>query len=258
MSDVLRRFEMNPAGRFTDRATDYAVARPSYPAAAVQWGLEGLFARGPRGRRIVDVGAGTGIASRLFADAGASVVAVEPNASMRAAATPDARVEWVDGTGERTGLAAGAFDGVVCAQAFHWLKPKEALVEFERLVRPQGRLLIMINERSARDRLTRAYSDAIRAAVKQDLSEGQAATAERALAGAGLVWAHKEFEHAHELDQATFVARAFSASYVPREGPRRSRLERDLVAAFRLYSRNGRVRMMYRLRVFRVLLRSKD
>jgi SAM-dependent methyltransferase len=258
VSDPLRRSEADPTGRFSNRAAAYAAARPSYPRSAVRWSLEALFARGADGLRLADVGAGTGLSSRAFAEAGARVVAVEPNAAMRAAAEPHPRVEWADGTGERTGLGTGAFDGVICAQAFHWLKPEAAIAEFERLVRPQGRLVILINERSARDRLTRAYSDAIRAAVKEDLSEGQAALAERALAAAGLVWAHKEFEHAHELDRDGFIARAFSASYVPTEGPKRDRLERDLVSAFRFYSRGGRVRMIYRTRVFRVLLRSKE
>jgi precorrin-6B methylase 2 len=74
----------NPTERFTNRVDTYVRARPSYPLEV----LDLLAARcGLTPQAVVaDVGAGTGILTRLLLDRGATVFAVEPNAAMRAAA----------------------------------------------------------------------------------------------------------------------------------------------------------------------------
>src|SRR5204862_5124880 len=108
----------DPTRRFSDRAADYARYRPSYPAAAIDAILAGLPL--PAALTIADVAAGTGIATRLLADRGARVLAVEPNAAMRAAAQPHPRVSWHDGTAEATGLPGSARDVVTVAPAVRW------------------------------------------------------------------------------------------------------------------------------------------
>ncbi len=65
-------YEMEPLTRFSNRAIDYAKFRPSYPAAVIDLLLEGLD------RPVVaDIGAGTGIASLLFAERGIQVMAIQ-------------------------------------------------------------------------------------------------------------------------------------------------------------------------------------
>src|SRR4051812_29902068 len=137
-----RLFQMNPTERFSDRARDYVRFRPSYPSEAIDEVLRGL----PAGIVCADVGAGTGISARLVADRGVKVIAVEPNAAMRGAATPHELVEWRAGTAEATGLGTAAVDLVVCAQAFHWFDPARALEEFHRILRPGGRVALMWND----------------------------------------------------------------------------------------------------------------
>src|SRR3989442_3132520 len=118
---------MNPTRRFGDRASDYRRYRPDYPAAAIDTILSGLL--DPGRLRVADIGAGTGICSRLLAERGVRLLAVEPNAEMRAAAEAHARIEWRAGEAEATGLAVASLDLVVCAQAFHWFRQPEALEE---------------------------------------------------------------------------------------------------------------------------------
>ena len=101
---------------------------------------------------VADVGAGTGISSRMFAARGAAVIAIEPNAAMRAAAGEHPRVRWRDGTAERTGLADRSVDVVVACQAFHWFATPAAMSEFVRIAR--RRAAILQYERDERD----AYS----------------------------------------------------------------------------------------------------
>lgn len=63
---------MAGGGSFDTVADEYDAARPTYPGAVFD-------ALGPLGgRRVLDVGAGTGIATRELVARGADVVAVEP------------------------------------------------------------------------------------------------------------------------------------------------------------------------------------
>lgn len=94
--------------RFSSRVADYVRYRPDYPPALLDWLHHDIGV--PTETLIADIGAGTGISTRLFLASGHPVIAVEPNAAMRAAAeqwlTPDyLRLKLVEGTAEATTLA---------------------------------------------------------------------------------------------------------------------------------------------------------
>jgi SAM-dependent methyltransferase len=161
--------ELDPTGRFGDRASDYVKYRPSYPAAAIDAVLAGLGS--PASLHAADIGAGTGISARLLGDRGVRVIAVEPNAPMRAAAAPHPNVTFHDGTAEATGLDDGSFDLVLCAQSFHWFRPEPALKELRRVLRPSGRLALMWNRRAQSDPFTAGYRDAILAVGGESAAE---------------------------------------------------------------------------------------
>ena len=111
----------------------YDRIRPSYPPEAVRWVL------GDEPRRVVDVGAGTGIFSRVLASLGHQVVAVEPDEGMRlklAATSPDVRV--VAGAAESIPLPDAGVDAVVAAQAYHWFDHDLAHAEIARVLRSGG------------------------------------------------------------------------------------------------------------------------
>lgn len=114
----------------------YDQARPGYPDALVTR----IVARSP-GREVLDVGCGTGIASRLFRAAGCAVLGVEPDARMAAFAV--SRGLDVEVAPFETWEAAGrTFDAVVAAQSWHWVDPVAGAVKAARILRPQGRLAI--------------------------------------------------------------------------------------------------------------------
>src|SRR5581483_4274270 len=166
MSDGMRSTE-----RFGNRAASYALHRPSYPAEAIDAVLAGLG--DPRDLVVADAGAGTGISSRLFADRGARVMAIEPNAAMRDAATPHPRVTWHDGTAERTGLADACAHLVTACQAFHWFATPEAMRELTRIA--SRRIAVVQYERDERDPFTRAYGEIVRAYATDDTEAMRAA-----------------------------------------------------------------------------------
>ena len=105
-------------------AEQYERARPSYPAAAID---EALAYAGLRpGERVVEVGAGTGKATRLLAARGHHVLALEPDPAMaaicRRLCDPDlVEVRETDFESWSPEAATGL---LFCSQAWHWLDPQ--------------------------------------------------------------------------------------------------------------------------------------
>jgi len=92
------------------------------------------------------VGAGTGKATRLFAERGVAVTAVEPSAEMAAVARrnlPDVTV--VESEFESFGGNGAPFDLVYSAQAWHWVSPEVRYGKSRRLLRDGGGLALFWN-----------------------------------------------------------------------------------------------------------------
>ena len=132
---------------YEKEAQAYARGRPDYPAALSGWLAQSLGLA--PGRRVADVGAGTGKFTALLAATGVDVVAVEPVQAMRAKieALQLPGVHAVDGTAQALPLAPGSLDAVVCAQAFHWFASRETLDAFHRVLRRGGRMGLVWNVR---------------------------------------------------------------------------------------------------------------
>jgi SAM-dependent methyltransferase len=242
--------ELRPVERFSNRAADYARFRPDYPGGAIDCVLEGLTCES---LNAADIGAGTGISARLLADRGVRVRAIEPNAAMRAAATPHSLVMWREGTAESTGLADGEVDLVLCAQAYHWFRHDQAIAEFHRVLRPDGRLALMWNRRDHDDSMTRGYVEAIHAVNGEHPAERMEFDPTR-VSAAGLFTAPRldVFRHEQALDREGLLGRATSASYVPKEGPGHAELTRRLDELYHAHrDPQGRVTLRYRTEVWR-------
>jgi SAM-dependent methyltransferase len=238
--------------RFTTRAEAYAAARPSYPPAALAALFAGLGDAGAL--TVADLGAGTGISSRLLAAAGARVFAVEPNAAMRRAAQPDPRIEWIDGTAEHTTLAPASVDLVTAFQAWHWFEPEAATAEARRIVRPGGRLAIVYNERDERDAGTAAYGDIVRR-YATDGTEGRRAGA--VAHGQGIEPSRTdrvESLNIQRLDREGLHARARSTSYLPQSGATAEALHAELDALFERFAAGGRMELHLSTLTLRVAL----
>lgn len=231
--------------RFTDRAADYVAGRPSYPGAALDALFDGLG--DPRDVLAADLGAGTGISSRLLAECGAQVLAVEPNAAMRDAAEPHPRVEWIAGTAEWTGLGEASIDLVTAFQAFHWFDHTKALREIVRILRPGGRAAAIYNERDENDPFTAVYGDLVRAYQLDETERRRADGLEAFAAFEG--WHTKrriEVRNEQLQDVDGVLARARSSSYLPKEGPKADELHAAIRTLVAQHARDGRVVMVMR------------
>lgn len=139
----------DPTVRFSSRVENYQRYRPTYPGDV----LEVMRKRcGLASQSVVaDVGSGTGIFSELLLRNGNFVYVVEPNAEMRTAAEKSLagyeRFVSVDGSAEETRLPGHSVDFVTAAQAFHWFQRDRARAEFARVLRPDGWIVLVWNDR---------------------------------------------------------------------------------------------------------------
>jgi SAM-dependent methyltransferase len=137
----------HPDSRAFELVADlYERARPEYPPEAVDW-IAGQLAL-HAGRTVLDLGAGTGKLTRALVATGAHVIAVEPGQAMLAELVRVVpRAEGLAGAAEAIPLPDASVDAVTIGQAFHWFRHDEALPELHRVLRPQGGVALIWNNR---------------------------------------------------------------------------------------------------------------
>lgn len=247
-TDQLPLHQMNPLSRFSDRAEDYAQYRPSYPEATIDLILQGLLPP----VIAADVGAGTGISARLLADRGVQVWAIEPNLAMRQAAIAHPGVTLQASTAEQTGLPDEAVHLVTCFQAFHWFEPIATLREFHRILKPDGRLAIVWNERDRADPFTQRYSDVVRQLSNQHPAESRVQAIQPLFDSPDFHNVRQQtFQYQQTMDFTGLVGRARSISYIPNDATSQHRLMTELQALVDQWMDDqGQVTLSYHTTVF--------
>ncbi|TFK55032.1 S-adenosyl-L-methionine-dependent methyltransferase [Heliocybe sulcata] len=153
MSSVLKQVhDMAKQGFGTGTNELYDRARPSYQSEALAYIRQEVQASSVN---IVEIGAGTGIATRAllahpdWSQSVARLRAVEPSEGMRdvfSKTVKDDRVSIADGTFDTTGVEDGWADLVLVAQAFHWCPDfNVAAAEFARILKPTGIVALIWN-----------------------------------------------------------------------------------------------------------------
>jgi SAM-dependent methyltransferase len=148
---------------FDHVAHAYDAHRPDYPAELFDT-LESALGQPLLRARVLDVGAGTGIATRALAGRGANVVAVDPGPGVLAllASRSTSRVSPVVGDGNALPLRSETFDLVTYAQSWHWTDPAHSAPEAARVLHDRGVLalfwnLLMVEDRAWWQRFVASY-----------------------------------------------------------------------------------------------------
>jgi len=241
--------------RFSSRVENYVRYRPGYPPEIIE-----LLAKecGLRPDWVVaDIASGTGIFTRLLLDNGNRVFGVEPNAEMRRAGEeflqPYSNFTSVAGTAEATTLADRSVDMVTAAQAAHWFDRAKARREFVRILKPNGWVALIWNERLIDGTAFLRDYERLLATYGTDYQEvrHERTTDEIADFFVPSAFESRELSTRQELDYSGIQGRLLSSSYTPR--PSDSRYEpmlQELRRIFDAYQQSGRVSLDYVTRVF--------
>jgi SAM-dependent methyltransferase len=136
--ELRRRLDESGYGQ-SSFAADYERFRPRPPAAILE--LLPLLVGLDRLRLVVDLGSGTGLSARAWADRADAVIAIEPNEAMRTfaeRATTAANVRYLGVSSYETGLTDASADLVTAAQSLQWMTPERVFPEVARILRPGG------------------------------------------------------------------------------------------------------------------------
>jgi ubiquinone/menaquinone biosynthesis C-methylase UbiE len=240
---------MSQAERFTGRVAEYERYRLRYPAEVLEMLREhcGLLDTDA----VADVGAGTGMLAELFLENGNRVIAVEPNAEMRAVCERLRRryagLTVVDAMAEATTLDDASVDFVTVGRAWHWFDQARAVVEFRRILKPGGWVTIVSNRR---DRDGSAMMKAYEGILKRfgrDYSELQQQTREpeeiAPLFEAAAV-VRQSFHGEQMLTLEELVGQTQSYSVAPQPGDAKyEEMQRGLREFFAEFAVEGLVRM---------------
>ena len=237
--------------RFSSRVENYVKYRPGYPPAIIE-----LLRRKcglTSASKIADIGSGTGILTEMFLKNGNQVFAVEPNQEMREAAERllggHEGFSSVIGTAEATTLAPQSVDLIVAGQAFHWFDRTKARIEFARILKPSGWVVLIWNDRkTASTPLLKAYEDLLQlCSVDYRAVDHKQIDANTI----GQFFAPAKFELSVFENQQVFnfdglKGRLLSSSYAPEPGhPKYEPMLESLDAIFNEHANDGRVAFEY-------------
>jgi SAM-dependent methyltransferase len=245
----------DPLTRFSNRSDNYAKFRPGYPAKVIEilkddCGLSETSV-------IADLGSGTGILSELFLQNGNSVLAIEPNAAMRQVAERllqrYEKFRSINAAAEATTLEPGSVDFVTAAQAFHWFDRARAKIEFARILKPAGWVVLIWNERQLDSTVfLRAYEDLLlRYGTDYEKVRHEKVTAEIAEFFSPGSFELQTLENAQHFDFESLKGRLLSSSYAPDQGhPNFVPMLEELEGIFYANQKDGIVKFEYETKVY--------
>jgi len=241
---------LDPTQRFSDRVDNYIRYRPRYPDTLLPL-LERELNLKPQAV-IADIGCGPGISSEPFLKNGNKVYGIEPNDAMRQAAQglleqfPKFRA--CKGTAEATTLPEQWVDLITAMQAFHWFDREKAKLEFRRILKQTGHVILIWNTRR---KGASPFLDAYESLLQQFSTDYSAVRHENVDEGAlrtflGLTFTHHRLDNQQIFDYPGLEGRLLSSSYAPAaDHPNHQPMLRELRRIFDRFAQNDSVPFDY-------------
>ena len=212
--------EIKNTDKFNSKAEVYAKSRPEYPKEIFETLISNRII-GPKDT-VADIGSGTGIFTVRLAKHVKHIFAIEPNDDMRTKGEIQYRqfsnITSVDASAENTSLADRSIDVITVAQAFHWFDRALFKNECIRILKQDGKVILVWNDRDVSDKLiqdnfaiNRLYCPNFKGASNGISFEKE--SFENFFAGEFQILAYRI---TLEYDRDTFIARNLSSSYAPK------------------------------------------
>ena len=160
----------------------------------------------------------------------------------------------LSGSAEATGLGAGSVDLITAAQAFHWFDVERTRQEFNRILRPGGRVALIWNTRVMTTPFAQDYESFLTRFGMDYLQVGH--THGHSDASMFAFFGHTEFArhallHAQRMTWEGLRGRVLSSSYIPKQpGPAFETMISELQTLFTRYEQDGSVTLPYETQVW--------
>jgi ubiquinone/menaquinone biosynthesis C-methylase UbiE len=242
-------------GRFATTVELYEELRPPYPPSFFREVVRRL-ALGKQ-HALIDLGTGPGLLALGFAPYVGRIVGVDPEPAMldaakKAAERASRAFTLIEGRAEDLPDDVGSFDVITIGRALHWMDREATLARLERLVAPDGTILVCasFSAPDGRNPWLDDYNTARRAWSKESLwsESGSAGRTHRDLAGffqgtrfhaADVI----KVETSHEISVRDLARRVltFSSSSPEVIGDRVEAMLRDVEQHLLAFSHDGRI-----------------
>ncbi len=246
--------------RFSDRVQNYVKFRPHYPEELIALLLNEKIISADS--VIADIGSGTGISAELFLKNNFKVFGVEPNEPMRLAAetilksySENKKFISVNASAEHTTLENKSIDAIISAQAFHWFKQDEFKLECKRILKPNGNIVLMWNDRRTESTdFLKVYEDFLQM-FGTDYKEVNHKNVQdkKVFDNFFEKGNYKEFTlfNFQDVDFEGLKGRVLSSSYMPNESHADyTHMINTLKKIFIRYQENGKVRLEYDTKIY--------
>jgi SAM-dependent methyltransferase len=251
----------NATTRFSDRVADYVKYRPHYPIEIIDL-LAARCGLTPESV-IADIGSGTGLLTRMFLENGNPVIGVEPNKEMREAGehylAEFGRFTSIDGTSEATRLPAQSIDFILAGQAFHWFDKVRTRTEFMRVLKPDGIVVLIWNDRRIDSTPFLRDYEALLQTYGTDYNEINHKNVQDEKVFTpffGGEFFEAAFDNVQRFDFEGLMGRLHSSSYVPaKDHPNYPPLAARAKEIFETHQKSGEVAFEYDTRVYYGIMR---
>ena len=245
-----------PITLFSDKVQDYIRYRPTYPRELLSL-MEREMSFGPESI-IADIGSGTGLLTELFVSNGNLTYAIEPNHEMRYAADeilgsyPNYRS--TAGRAEETLLATQVVDIVTAGQAFHWFDPVAVKNEFRRILKPEGWVVLVWNNRiDQASGFMQGYETFLKSYATDYTTQhhriGKSASMHQFFSPNKVFF--KSFANHQKFDLQGLLGRYLSTSYAYDDAhPHHELAKAKLTGLFDQFQREGKVSMLYNTEIY--------